>query len=471
MTYGGYSYIDLNYEPSESDIVTLLWVSGSERVEKLAESVASESSVGTWTALKTMNQFVWDKLRARIFRIEKSGSRSGFVWIAYPLEHFDHDNLLQILASIRGNIFGMKGVEELYIMDWTIPKRLQEKFSGPNKGVQEIRKYLKTEESGRPHVGTIVKPKVGLTPEEFSRVAYESFANGLDLVKDDENLVNQSFCPWEDRVIKVIEAADKARDETGDNKIYVPNITDFLPRMLERIDWLVEHGWRMAMIDVYMIGLAGLKEVLDELHKKDFLVHAHRAGYAAEVRGRFGVSFAFWEKIYRLLGVDQLHTGTGIGKMEGSPVVIRKLGEIAREYEIRGMEPAFLDFEWDSRIKSLMPVASGGLHPGMVEAEVAVYGTTDLTIQAGGGVHGHPGGTSAGARAMRNAAELVAGGIPLDEGAGKELKDALSKWGYIPAGKVQEVFNSFESARIRWMDILRQEGLDGMKKLDREVSV
>ncbi|MBR9679926.1 MAG: ribulose-bisphosphate carboxylase large subunit, partial [Candidatus Altiarchaeota archaeon] len=331
MVYGGYGYIDTKYTPGKDEFVTLLWIKGTEPLEKLAEGIASESSVGTWTGIQTMNKFVWDNLRARIFWLHKSDSKSGFVKIAYPLEHFDHDNILQLLASIRGNIFGMKELTELEVLDWSIPAKYQKRFPGPCQGIEGVRKYLGTDKTRRPHVGTIVKPKVGLKPAEFAKVAQNAFMGGLDLVKDDENLVNQEFCRWEDRAVKTIDVAEKAKAETGNSKIYLSNITDFVPNMLKRIDFLNAIGWKMAMIDVYVIGLAGLQHVLTELHKKKFIVHAHRAGYAAETRGKFGVSFMFWEKLYRLLGVDQLHTGTGVGKMEGSPIPIRWLGETLRQ--------------------------------------------------------------------------------------------------------------------------------------------
>jgi len=359
--------------------------------------------------------------------------RSGFVFISYPYEHFDSRNLLQILASIRGNIYGLKELQECKLLDWKIPTKFQKQFPGPKVGLKEVRKRLGTKK--RPHVGTIVKPKVGLSPREWGDVAANAFLGGLDMVKDDENLVNQKFCPWKNRVLKVIDAAERV----GEPKIYVPNISDFLPRMLDRIDFLVEHGWRMAMIDVYVMGPVGLREVLKELHRKRFLVHAHRAGHGAETRGRWGVGFAFWEKLYRLLGVSQLHTGTGVGKMEGSALEIKKYGEIARERRVDAMEPFFLEFRWAPHVKPMMPVASGGNHPGLMEGLMEIYGP-DVTVMAGGGVHGHPGGTMAGARALRAAAEAVAEGKSLKEKAGEvpELKAALKKWGYLPGKETRK---------------------------------
>jgi ribulose-bisphosphate carboxylase large chain len=455
MAYGGYSYIDLKYAPQKDDFVTVLWVKGDCGLEKLAEGLAAESSVGTWTELTTMNDFVWKKLRAKVFKMIKFSENSGYVYIAYPFDHFDSKNLLQILASIRGNIYGMKEIKELKFMDWTMPEKFQRQFPGPSIGVKEIRKMVGTKT--RPHVGTIVKPKVGLNPSEWSKVAGEAFLGGLDMVKDDENLVDQDFCRWQDRVVKTIDAAEKARDETGDGKIYVSNITDFVPRMMERIDFLAEHGWKMCMIDVYMMGIAGLQQVLEELHKRDFLVHAHRAGHGAETRGNTGASFTFWEKIYRLLGVSQLHTGTGVGKMEGSPFFVRKYGEIAKEEKVKGAEPMFLNFRWSRKIKPMMPVASGGLHPGQVEGVCAIYGK-DVTIMAGGGIHGHPGGTLHGAMAHRAASEAVDKGIPLIRSQNADLKTAIEKWGYVSAGEIKNELRQAEKTDFRKLTPAEAEG-------------
>jgi len=437
MAYGGYSYIDKNYIPKKTDFVTVLWVKGTVPFKTLAEALAAESSVGTWTKLATMNDFVWKKLRAHVFKTVKVSQNSGYVYIAYPYDHFDSGNLLQILASIRGNIYGMKELSELKFLDWVIPEKFQRQFPGPKIGIKEIRKIVGTKK--RPHVGTIVKPKVGLSAKDWASVAEKAFMGGLDMVKDDENLVDQKFCPWEERVLKTIEIAEKAKDEFGEGKIYVSNITDFMPKMLERIDFLEDHGWKQCMIDVYVIGIAGTQQILSELHKRKFLVHAHRAGHGAETRGPWGIGFVFWEKIYRLLGVSQLHTGTGVGKMEGSLLEIMKYGEIAKEGKVKALEPFFLKFKWHKKIKPMMPVASGGLHPGLMEGVKEIY-QKDFTAMAGGGVHGHPRGTLSGAKAHRATAEAIAEGKTLKTKSKEvpELGEALKKWGYLSGEKTKK---------------------------------
>ncbi len=442
MAYGGYSYMDPEYEPDENDFVALFWVKGQENIETLAEAIASESSVGTWTQIQTMNEHVLREYRARIYRIEKTSEHSGFVFIAYPFEHFDSKNIAQFQASVLGNIFGLKELEELYVLDISFPKRFQRQFKGPRFGIKGVRKRMGTVETGRPHVGTIVKPKVGLAPQEFARVAGEAWRGGLDLVKDDENLVDQDFCTWKERLDHVLEEKDRAEKETGEKKMYCTNITDSsIDRMLERLDYVRERGHDTVMLDVYVLGIPAVAKLLEVTRRYRLVVHAHRAGYAAWHRGSFGVSFQILEKLYRILGVDQIHVGTGVGKMEGGALLIKRLHEICEHrHGEQKLYLGSLEYEFAPSIRPVMPVASGGLDPGRVEALVELHGN-NVVIQAGGGVHGHPDGTLAGARAMRQAVEAVARGESLEEAARRhhELARAIEKFGIAPREPVKKI--------------------------------
>ena len=467
--YGGYTYVELKYKPSKDDFIVLLWVKGKNKIEKIAEAVAAESSVGTWTKLSTMNDIVFKNYRARVFKIIKVTKSSGFIYIAYPYEHFDSKNILQFQASVMGNIFGMKEVDELYIMDISFPEKYQKQFKGPKNGIEGIRKYVGTLKSRRPHIGTIVKPKVGLTPKEFANVAYDAWSNGLDLVKDDENLVDQKFCPWKKRFNEVTKKMDKAENETGEKKLYATNITDSsIDRMIERLDYVREHGQRMVMLDVYVMGLAALHEMIKHTRKYNIFVHAHRAGYAAHNRGMFGVNFQVYEKFYRIIGVDQLHIGTGVGKMEGSALYVKRLHDIA--IKNKGEEKFYLGslkFTFAKHIKPLFPVSSGGLDPGMVDALIALFGK-DIVIQAGGGVHGHPNGTGAGARALRYAVDCAMKHIPLPKASEKnnDLKLALKKFGYADPKDIKNVLKYEKNNKQK---LTREVKIGGLAEYQRIV--
>jgi ribulose-bisphosphate carboxylase large chain len=470
MVYGGYTYIDPDYEPDlNNDLLVWHWVSGDFDIEKLAEALAAESSVGTWTKLKTINEEVFTKLRAKVYRIQKVSRTAGFVWLAYPLEHFDMKNLLQILASIRGNIYGLSELESLRFLDIWLPKRLQKLYPGPRFGLRGIRKRVGTEKSGRPHIGTIVKPKVGLAPKEWAKVAYDAYSGGVDFVKDDENLVDQEFCPFNDRVNEVMKAIDKVEQKTGRTVVYSPNITDTYERMLERIDFLKDIGWDWAMLDVYMIGYSALQNIVKELHNNKFIIHAHRAGHTAETRGAFGVEYNVFAKLWRLIGVDQLHTGTGVGKMEGAPAMIRQYGDICRNNKApEALHLLSLGFQWRSDIAPVMPVASGGLNAGSVDALMEIYGH-DVVVQCGGGIHGHPAGTVGGAKSIKDA---VAGVMkkqssPVSAKKSKELKQALDTWGYINPSGVRNKLNSIEKNKKLFTEILLNAGYNASAILDK----
>jgi ribulose-bisphosphate carboxylase large chain len=461
MAYGGYKYLEPSYDPDlKNDLVVWHWVNGSHKLEKLAEAIAAESSVGTWTKLKTVNKQVFSKLRAKVFRLEKVSPNSGFVWLAYPLEHFDTKNLLQILASIRGNIYGLNELLSLRFLDIWLPKRLQKLYPGPKFGLPGIRKRVGTNKSKRPHLGTIVKPKVGLSPKEWAKVAYEAYIGGVDFVKDDENLVDQEFCPWEERVYEVLKVIEKVEKETGRVVVYSPNITDTYTRMLERMDHLKEIGWDWAMLDVYMIGYSALQDIVSDLHNNNIMIHAHRAGHTAETRGAFGVEYNVFAKLWRLIGVDQLHTGTGVGKMEGEPAMIRHYGDICRENRsAEALHLYSLGFEWDGKIKPLMPVASGGLNAGLIDALLEIYGR-DVVMQFGGGIHGHPGGTRSGAKSVLDA---MNGSIknktsPTIAKKSKELKQAIDTWGYAEPKKIRNNLRNIDKNKNKLIKSLLTSG-------------
>jgi ribulose-bisphosphate carboxylase large chain len=448
MAYGGYSYLDLKYRPDKkNDFVVLMWAKGTEPLEKLAEALAAESSVGSWTKLKTMNDFVWKHYRARVFKLHKVTEKSGFIWIAYPIEHFDTKNLSQFQASVLGNLFGLKELSELYIYDIAFPENMQKLFKGPCKGLEGIRKMAGTQKTGRPHIGTIIKPKVGLTPKEWADAAYESFIGGLDLVKDDENLIDQDFCRWKDRLHEVVKRIEKAEAETGENKLYVSCVTDKVSRMADRIDHLKDMGLQkkvFVMLDVYVLGLSAMEEMVDLTRKYKFAVHAHRAGYAGPNRGSFGINFQIYEKFYRIIGADQLHIGAGVGKMEGELAEIRRLHDIAQEMSLdEKLHLGSLGMDFAPHIKPMLSIASGGLDAGRMDAAVALHGM-DVNLQAGAGVHGHPGGTVAGAVSMKQALDAMMEGIPSPEYANthKELQQAIDTWGYFKPGIVTKALES-----------------------------
>ncbi|NOQ38348.1 type III ribulose-bisphosphate carboxylase [archaeon] len=403
------NYTNLKYRPTDKELVCEFYVEPNRvTMEKACEQVAAESSIGTWTTISTMNPRIAEKLRPTVFSI-----KGNIVKIAYPQDLFEAGNMPEILSSIAGNIFGMKTVKNLRLNDIMFPKHIVKAFKGPRFGKEGVRKLTRVKD--RPFCGTIVKPKVGLNPQEHAKVAYEAWAGGLDIVKDDENLSSMTFNKFETRIAKTLELRDKAQAETGEKKIYMPNITAETMKMLERADYVKSLGGEYIMVDILTCGWAGLQTVRDAGF--NMFIHAHRAGHAAFTRNpKHGISMKTIGKVARIIGVDQLHIGTAVGKMEGSAEDVTG--------SQKGLEEDMFG------IKPVLTVASGGLHPGHTSDLVKILGK-DIVAQYGGGCHGHPEGTRAGATAIRQSIDAATKGIPLKEYAKsrRELSLALQKWG------------------------------------------
>ncbi|NLE05764.1 MAG: type III ribulose-bisphosphate carboxylase [Crenarchaeota archaeon] len=400
-------FVDFNYKPKASDLICVFsFEPDGITLKEAAGGIAAESSVGTWTELTTEKSYV-RKLAATVFKLE--GNTAS---IAYPIELFEDGNMPNILSSVAGNVFGLKALKNIRLQDINFPKELVKSFHGPKYGIEGIRKLLKTPE--RPVIGTIIKPKLGLKTADHAKVAYEAWAGGCDVVKDDENLSSQRFNLFEERVSVTLEARDKAQEETGEKKVYMINITADTETMLDRADLVVDNGGEYVMIDILTCGWSALQTLRNQ--DLNLVIHAHRAGHATFTKNPLhGISMRPIAKVARIIGVDQLHVGTVVGKMsETKTEVLENIDALKTKM---------------STTKKVMPVASGGIHPKLVPALIETFGN-DVVIQAGGGIHGHPEGTRAGSKAMRQAAEAATKKITLEEYAKthKELKTALQTW-------------------------------------------
>jgi ribulose-bisphosphate carboxylase large chain len=411
-------FVNLKYKPKNSDLISLLKISPNKMsAEKAANTVAGESSVGTWT--KVSGQEYVEKLKAMVFSI-----KGNYIKIAYPEGLFEKDNVPNMLSSIAGNILGMKSVKTIKLEDVSFPKCILKSFHGPRYGIEGIRKMMKVKD--RPLVGTIIKPKLGLNTEHHAESAYKSWKGGCDFVKDDENLSSQKFNLFEQRLSKTLEMADKAESETGEKKAYLVNVTAETREMIKRAQLVENQGGKYVMIDILTSGWAAVQTLREANFK--MAIHAHRAMHAAFDRNpNQGINMLVIADFARIIGVDTLHIGTGIGKLEGDVKDIKILQEEIEKMKVKEAKNRLEQKWWN--IKPVLGVSSGGLHPGFVPFLIKNLGK-DLVIQAGGGIHGHPFGTQAGAIAMRQAVDGVMKNIPLSEYAKThvELEEALNLW-------------------------------------------
>jgi ribulose-bisphosphate carboxylase large chain len=400
-------FVDLAYKPKETDLICTFFIEPEGiSLKEAAGGVAAESSVGTWTELTTEKPYV-KRLAAHVFNIDGS-----IIKIAYSDELFEPGNMPNILSSVAGNVFGLKALKSLRLLDIEFSEHLLGSFNGPAFGISGIRKLLKVPK--RPFVGTIIKPKLGLETKDHAKVAYDAWFGGCDIVKDDENLSSQSFNPFEERLTKTLESRDKAQEETNERKVYMINITDETQTMLKRAQTVVDQGGEYVMIDILTCGWSALQTLREKNFK--LVIHAHRAGHAAFTKNPLhGIAMKPIATVARVIGVDQLHVGTVVGKMSET-----------KEEVIENVSACKSDL---GLLRPVLPVASGGLHPRLVPALMETFGN-DFVIQAGGGIHGHPEGTVYGAKAMRQAVDATLYEKTLDEYAKnhKELALALKKW-------------------------------------------
>jgi len=416
------NFIDLKYKPKNTDMLCQFRVTPGEgySFKDVCSIVAGESSVGTWTDVTTMKPEIGKKLAPKVYYLDKKNYRCR---IAYPIELFELGNVPCVMSSIGGNIYGMKSAKWLRWEDIRIPEIMLKSFKGPKFGIDGIRKYLKV--YNRPLVGTIVKPKVGLTSEEHAKVAYDAWKGGCDIVKDDENLTSQKFNLFEKRFLKTIAMCKKAEKETGEKKVYLVNCTAEAEEMLRRIKFVEKNGGNYIMLDILTLGWGALQTARNNTKLP---IHAHRAGHAMVDRfEEHGMTMEVIAQFARMVGADSLHIGTAYGKMSGDK---KEVLQIEREMEKQFTEQTRknLSQKWYN-VKPIMSVASGGVYPGIVPEIIKLMGK-DIIIQAGGGIHGHPFGTEAGARAMRQAVDAVLKKKTLKEYARNhvELEEALEKW-------------------------------------------
>jgi len=419
-----HDFINLKYKPKKTDLKVLYYFEPAKGITRddAIGRVASESSTGTWTTLFKLPPRM-KKIMATAYKVD-----GNYVHIAYPLELWEKGNAPQLLSGIAGNIFGMKALNNLRLVDVSLPQEYIKSFSGPNLGIQGLRKYFKVYD--RPLTGAVPKPKLGFNSKEHAKIGFETWLGGFDLVKDDENLTSQSFNNFYKRVSLMAKMRDKAEKETGNVKDALINITSETEEMKKRAKALHNSGFKYAMIDVVTCGSSAVQTLREVLGDYGMAIHAHRAMHASFDRNpKHGISMQFLAKIMKLIGVDQIHSGTAVGKLVGSKDEVISIASVLRDTNVKPKKGFLLEQNW-GRIKEAFPVSSGGIHPGLIPDEMKIYGK-DLMLLVSGGIHGHPQGTRAGAMATMQALEATKKKISLEQYAKthKELKQALEKWG------------------------------------------
>jgi ribulose-bisphosphate carboxylase large chain len=448
LKYRQMGYWVPDYVPKDTDTICLFRITPQEGVDPVeaAAAVAGESSTATWTVVWTDRLTACDTYRAKAYKVEPVTGIPGqyFAWIAYDIILFEEGSIANMTASLIGNVFGFKPLKAARLEDIRIPVAYVKTFKGPPTGLIVERERL--DKFGRPLLGATTKPKLGLSARNYGRVVYEGLRGGLDFMKDDENINSQPFMHWRDRFLYVIDAVNKASAATGEVKGSYLNVTAAtMEDMYERAEFAKELGSVIVMIDL-VVGWTTIQSMSNWARRSNMILHLHRAGHGTYTRQKsHGVSFRVIAKWLRLAGVDHMHAGTAVGKLEGDPPTVQGYYDVCREsYNKQNLERGlYFDQDW-ADLKKVMPVASGGIHAGQMHQLLDLFGD-DVVLQFGGGTIGHPSGIQAGAVANRVALESMVKarnegrdikneGLEILRRAAKScspLQQALDTWGEI----------------------------------------
>ncbi len=422
-----------------------------------ASEIAAESSTGTNFQVKTETPFARE-LNALVYKVDL---KKDLVWIAYPWRIFDRGgNVQNILTFIAGNIFGTKDIKALKLLDVWFPSSMLEQYDGPSYTLDDMQEYLGF--NNRPVLGTIVKPKIGLTASEYAEVCYDFWSGGCDFVKNDEPQANQDFCDYGKMVKFVKEAMDKAVAEIGHKKVHSFNVSaaDF-DEMLKRCELIRDAGFEAGSYAFLIDGITAGWMAVQTLRRKypDVFIHFHRAGHGAYTRPEnpIGYSVLVLSKFARLAGASGIHTGTaGVGKMKGSiedditaahniqnlkatghifdqswSQVPEEDDDILQMVEEDRLEHVILEEDSWRGMKKCTPIISGGLNPTKLRPFIERIGNTEFITTMGAGTHAHPDGTKAGSKAIYQACEAYLKDISIEEYAKdySELAKAIEFFG------------------------------------------
>lgn len=384
-------------------------------VDHLAQvqRLALEGSTATWMEIKEETPEVRERLTSKVLGYYEvpapKGTKKAVVQLAFPIAAWEENvNVPMLLLSIAGNIFAF--CDKVRLLDVYIPKSVAAKFNGPKFGIEGVRDILGVHD--RPLILQIIKPKMGMTPEETAAQVYQSALGGADLCKDDEMCSELANCSFDARLEAVLKALEKAERETGEKTLYMVSITDEVSRVREKALRAVQAG-ATGLLMAYPVGLSALKVVADDPE-----IHAPILWHVSHMLGMLPtMSFTVLAKLARLCGADMMLT----------PSLWSSLQVCSVEEELRTSQTLRAPFH---HIKRTWPMPAAGMYPGVVEALIQEHGC-DFIVPAGGGMLGHPMGYKAGAMAWRQAIAAVLSGVSLQEAAQKhpELRAAAETWG------------------------------------------
>jgi 2,3-diketo-5-methylthiopentyl-1-phosphate enolase len=386
----------------------------------LVQAMGLEGSTGTWEKVEEDTEEVRKALSSRMvgyheIPCEDRYTKAAVIQLAFPIRAWA-DNIPMILLAISGNCFAYS--KNIMLTDLFIGKNLLRKFQGPKFGVDGIRELTGVKE--RPLSLHIIKPKMGMTPEQTANQVSLTLAGGADMCKDDEMTADTYNNTFEDRLKKVMEVINRAADETGKKMIYLCSITDEPSKLVDKARRAVDLGANGLLV-AYSAGLGALRELTSH-PDINIPVMLHASHMIAMMKQ---IAWPVLAKLCRLCGADMMLT----------PTMWSSIPMVSME---EGIRTSFAQLAPWGHIKRTFAMPCAGVYPGLAEVLIGEYGP-DIVIPAGGGMLGHPDGYTAGAQAWQQAIAAVMEEVPLPEAArkaqNKALRRALEKWGYMERPK------------------------------------
>lgn len=394
-------------------IILTYRIETSGSIEALAAKIASDQSTGTFVALPGETEELKARVAARVLAIRhlsdaaqpsipEAGSgpfKRAEVDIAFPFEAIGTD-LAALMTIAIGGTYSIRGLSGIRVVDMKLPVQYRGAHPGPQFGVAGSRRLTGVE--GRPIIGTIVKPALGLRPQETAAMVGELIKAGVDFIKDDEKLMSPAYSPLAERVKAIMPLILDHEQKTGKKVMYAFGISHADPdEMMRNHDMVLDAGGNCAVVNINSIGFGGMAF----LRKRSGLVlHAHRNGWDILTRHPgLGMDFSVWQQFWRLLGVDQFQiNGIASKYWEPDDSFIRSFKAVTT--------PMF------SPEDCALPVACSGQWGGQAPETYRRTGrTVDLLYLCGGGIVSHPDGPGAGVRAVTQAWQAAVEGIPLTE--------------------------------------------------------
>ena len=418
---------------AKRNIKATYFIETAHALPKVAEMMAGEQSSGTFVSLPGETDQLKREHGAIVEKIEgigmvphpslpgarkpkegELGFQQAYVQLAWPFDNIGAD-LMALMAAVAGNLYELAPLSGIKLIDIEIPEEFMTQFNRPKHGIQGTRILCGVE--GRPVIGTIIKPSVGLTPEQTAEQVKILIEAGLDFIKDDELMGNPPHSPFEKRVQAVMKVVNDHAQKTGRKPMYAFNLSGEIDEMLYRHDFVMKNGGTCVMANINWVGIAGLLALSKHAQVP---IHGHRNFWGALNRhSLLGMEFTAYQKIFSICGVDHLHTNGIRNKFCESDVsVIRSIRAC--------LNPVNGGFQ-------VMPVVSSGQWADQAHDTYKAVRSFDLMYLCGGGITAHPGGMAAGVRSIQIAWEEALRGNTIYEIQDQyiEIKQAIDFYGKV----------------------------------------